>query len=204
MSVIPMRSQPDPAQPQQRRGRLILLGLFVFFALPLLVVMLMVKFQWHPPGKSHGTLLGASQALTMPAGLMSSDGNPLDQTLWRDRWSLVYNTSACEATCEDQLHTMRQLHASLGKDIGRMQRVLVATQADMATLQSRYPDLVAIIQPPEPVQAFRQQFVVQGQAREGLYLVDPLGNLILYFDNNLAPADIRKDIGRLLAYAWAG
>ena len=37
-----------------------------------------------------------------------------------------------------------------------------------------------------------------------IYLVDPLGNLMMSFGDDVPPADIRKDITRLMAYSWAG
>jgi len=45
----------DPVQ--QRKGRMIFLLLAIFFTVPLLVVVAMIKFDWRPTGKSYGQLI---------------------------------------------------------------------------------------------------------------------------------------------------
>jgi hypothetical protein len=37
-----------------------------------------------------------------------------------------------------------------------------------------------------------------------IYLVDSLGYLMMSYPANMALADVRKDITRLLRYSWAG
>src|SRR5690606_21028413 len=127
--------------------------------------------------------------------------------LLKNKWSMVYVAHHCEAACEERLHIMRQLHASLAKDINRVQRILVATDADFQGLHQQYQDMVMLNRPESEVTALRVQFdvaVIPVGSRIRIYLVDPLGNLIMSFSDKIAPADIRKDMVRLLAYSWAG
>lgn len=181
--------------------------LLLFFAVPLLLVTLMHEFNWHPQGSSYGELITPARPLQMPAGLQDASGNALSAALWRDKWSMVYIAEQCAAACQQRLHGMRQLHVSLAKDIERIQRVLISPGANTAQLRQEYPDLVLIQQPVAAVTSLSRQFDLHGTPAAGsqrLYLVDPLGNIMMSFPANVSDADVRKDISRLLRYSWAG
>jgi len=113
----------------------------------------------------------------------------------------------CDKSCRDNLHGMRQLHASLAKEIDRMQRVwLIAgrpSPAEVEALQQEYPDLVILVE----AGALTGQFDLPNMtaADSGrIYLVDPLGHLIMSYPQNSNPYGMRKDLMRLLTYSWAG
>ncbi len=189
------------------RGRWVLILLFLFFAVPLLLVTLMHELDWHPQGSSYGELIAPARPLHMPPGLQDADGKPLDSALWRDKWSIVYIADECSSTCQQRLYGMRQLHVSLAKDIDRIQRVLISPAKDAALLLQQYPDLVLIHQPESGLTSLSRQFDLNGiPATTGnrLYLVDPLGNIMMSFPPTVSDADVRKDISRLLRYSWAG
>lgn len=191
----------------KRRGRWMLLLLFVFFALPLLLVVAMHKYDWHPQGNSRGELISPPRLLRMPPQLLDAHGAAVKQELWHDKWSMVYIANDCQQACNERLYTMRQLHASLAKDIGRVQRVLLTPSSSLDGIQQQYPDLIILNQPAAELAILRQQFDLPGVpsgSEDRVYLVDPLGNLMMSYPANVAVADIRKDLIRLLAYAWAG
>jgi cytochrome oxidase Cu insertion factor (SCO1/SenC/PrrC family) len=199
--------QDNAAEPNRSRGRWILLLLFAFFAVPLLAVVAMHKFDWHPQGNSHGELVKPARKLQMPAHLLDVHGLAVKPELWQDRWSMVYIADDCEKACADRLYTMRQLHATLAKDIERVQRVLIAPSGQLQALQKQYPDLLILTGPNEELPDLRKQFDLAGVpagSNDRIYLVDPLGNLMMSFPDTIAVSDIRKNIQRLLAYAWAG
>lgn len=181
------------------RGRGMLLLLFIFFAAPLLLVLLMHQYDWHPQGSSRGEML-APHPLSLPPDLQNTSGAPVSKAIWDARWSMVLVSTDCAADCQQRLHQMRQLQVSLAKDVERVQRVLVASQAPVQVLLAQYPDLHIFHQPASAIAALQQQFV----RGPGLYLVDPLGNVMMFYAPELPAADIRKDMTRLLRYAWAG
>ncbi len=194
-------------QLRRPRGRWMLLLLFIFFAAPLVLVTLMHKLDWHPAGGSRGDMLAPARPLVLPAGLMGSEGQAVSDALFKDKWSMVYIAGQCDATCKARLHDMRQIHASLAKHIPRVQRVLLTAEQDVTALKSLYPDMVVLNQPQTQRDALARQFDLP-EAAAGLaqrvYLVDPLGNLMMSYAPMVAAGDIRKDLNRLLAYAWAG
>ena len=217
---IQITSQDKAASPETRsRGRWILLLLLVFFAVPLLLVVVMHQYDWHPQGSSHGELIAPARQVAMPAGLLSASGQPINPEMWRDKWSMVYIADECAAVCLQRIHSMRQLHVSFAKDIERMQRVLITNSRETAALQQQYPDLVIINQSDSAIADLVRQFsAASSELSSGntssdaqpllpgnqLYLVDPLGNLMMRFPASVPDADVRKDISKLLRFSWAG
>lgn len=194
-------------QEKQRRGRKVFMLMVVFFVVPIIVVIMMYKFNWKPNGASLGELVTPARLLNNPADLKNSEAATLTPQLWKDRWSIVYVADECQKNCLAKLHDMRQLHASLYKDIDRTQRVLITTTQNVAAIKHDYPDLIVINQPDTAVLNLSEQFRINGEnatKSNRLYLVDPLGHLMMSYQPKVPLADVRKDIARLLRYSWAG
>lgn len=192
---------------QQRRGRLMLLCMLIFFVTPIIAVIAMYKMDWRPKGESIGELVVPAKLLTMNYALMSSDGTVVQPDLWKDKWSMVYIAGSCQAICKDKLHNLRQLHVSLYKEIPRMQRVLITTSQDVMQLKQDYPDMLILNQPATEITALSDQFNVNNElsmTADRIYLVDPLGHFMMSYAPASDPALIRKDITRLMRYSWAG
>jgi len=192
---------------QQRKGRLMLLCMLIFFITPIIAVIAMYKMDWRPKGESIGELVVPAKLLTMNYALMSSDGSVVQPDLWKDKWSMVYIAGNCEATCKDKLHNIRQLHVSLYKEIPRMQRVLITTSQDVKQLKQDYPDMLVLNQPATEITALTDQFNVNNESSmtaDRIYLVDPLGHFMMSYAPATDLALIRKDITRLMRYSWAG
>ena len=191
----------------QRKGRKVFLLMLVFFIVPIIVVISMYKLNWKPNGVSLGELVNPPRLLSSSVELKRDDGSFLPAQFWKEKWSVVYVTDACEQTCIEKLHNMRQLHASLYKDSDRAQRILITTTQDVAKIKRDYPDLIVINQPVKNVISFSEQFMVNGEntaTGNRLYLVDPLGHLMMSYHSTVPLADVRKDVTRLLRYSWAG
>lgn len=191
----------------QRKGRKVFLLMLVFFIVPIIVVIMMYKLNWKPSGASIGELVSPARLLNSSKELKSNEGLVLPAKFWKEKWSVVYVAADCEKACLDKLHDMRQLHVSLYKDIDRAQRVLITTSQDVANIKRDYPDLIVINQPTANVLNFVRQFQIDGEntvSSNRLYLVDPLGHLMMSYQSKVPLADVRKDITRLLRYSWAG
>ena len=191
----------------QQKGRKVFLLMLTFFIVPIIVVILMFKLNWKPSGASLGELVTPPRLLNTPTELKTDDAKQITPQLWKEKWSIVYVAAECEKACLDKLHDMRQLHVSLYKDIERTQRVLITTTADVGQIKHNYPDLIVINQPVADVVHLSQQFQINGDnvtSGNRLYLVDPLGHLMMSYQPSVPLADVRKDVTRLLRYSWAG
>ncbi|MDI1309685.1 MAG: hypothetical protein PSV17_09670 [Methylotenera sp.] len=191
----------------QSKGRKVFMLMVVFFVVPVLVVILMYQFNWKPNGRSLGELVNPPRLINSPNQLSDDKGSELTEQFWINKWSIVYVADQCEQTCLDKLHDLRQLHASLYKDIQRAQRVLITNTQDISKIKNDYPDLIVINKPIASVSNLAQEFQINAEnplVSNRIYLVDSLGYLMMSYPASFPLADIRKDITRLLRYSWAG
>ncbi len=196
----------DPLMAQQRRGRLMLIALAIFFMVPILVVMLMQHFNWKPAGRVYGELLAPPRMVVIDEALVTDDGKSASK-FWQDKWNMMYVTDDCQSECMNRLHDMRQLQVSLYKDIARAQRILLTTSQEVASIKTAYPDMLIINQPSGAAGKLAKQFNIgeENALQSGrLYLIDPLGYIMMSYPASAKAADIRKDLVRLLKSSWAG
>ncbi len=183
----------------QQRGRWVLFGMVLFFAAPIVIVLLMHFYNVHPTGASHGVLVAEAKPLLLPTSAAVEQNK-----LWQDKWNLLYVAERCEAQCQQKITEMRQIHASLEKDIPRVQRVLITAQPTEASIKQQFPDLVIISDTATNTQVWQQITHLTQSQEVSIYLVDPFGNLAMRFPPSLPAKDVRKDLLRLLKYSWAG
>lgn len=191
----------------QKRGRIVLLSMFLFFVLPLVIVLAMHQYGWHPQGDSLGELIEPARVLQVSPNLKDAKGRVVTIDMLKDKWSMVFISESCDHTCAERLYSMRQLHVALAKDIDRVQRVWITQNQEVTAIQAQYPDMLIINQPSDALATFTKKFEIAGQDVQHsnqIYLVDPLANLMMRYPNTAQPKEIFKDITKLLKYAWAG
>ena len=110
------------------RSRLSLLLLLAFFAAPVVLAWLAfyVFPEWRPAGTSnHGQLITPLRPL--PAFEVETlSGDRIDETFLRGKWTLVYLVQgACAEPCVRQLYNLRQVRLAQGKNIDRVQRLML-------------------------------------------------------------------------------
>jgi len=182
-------------------GRMLFL-LAAVFVLPFLIGTGLFWSGWRP-GKfsNYGELL--QPARDLPAeGLKHADGKPFPNTALLGKWLLVLPVKGvCEAICLKNLQQMQQVHIALNKDQNRLQRVLISSEAAAtATLQTRFPDLVLGVTPNDPAgQAWQRALEGSGQT---VYIVDPLGKVMMRYAEPGEMRGVLKDLERLLKYSW--
>jgi hypothetical protein len=114
----------------------------------------------------------------------------------RGKWVLVsFDAAACDAYCEKKLYYMRQARRAQGKEMERLERLWVLTdggtpRADLVTEGTRWTSLRFEGFPGEP--------------RDHIYVVDPLGNLMMRFPRDPDPSRMIKDLQRLLKLSRFG
>lgn len=178
---------------------LLMLG---FFAAPILAAWL-AYFGWHPDKhKNYGSLLTVAP-LTHAQGTLV-EGAPFGLDALKGKWLMVYvGGAACDATCQKQLYYMRQARLVLGKDQDRVERVWVLsdTAAPDPVLLKSHTGLRVW----RPAQSgFLQQFPAVRTGEQHIYIVDPLGNLMMRFPENLEPKAMIKDLKLLLKASQIG
>lgn len=116
----------------------------------------------------------------------------------RGKWVMVtFDDAACDAYCEKKLYYMRQVRRAQGKDQGRVERLWVITDSGKPRAE-----LLAAIEGTHLSRGSPGDF--PGEPRQHIYLVDPLGNLMMRFPRDPDPSRMLKDLQRLLKYSRIG
>ena len=186
-------------------GRKILLGMAVIFVLPFTIAATLHLLNVHPSSHSYGELVNPPQPLQTVL-LHDAQGKAVTPQQWLKKWTVVtVATSACTEPCQAQIHLLKQVNIALDKDAHRVQRILmmpIAASAEAtAALQKQYPDLVILSGADAETIKFASQF--KGTAGS-VYLVDPLGNLMMRYPQNMNPKGMLTDLKKLLKNSWAG
>ena len=187
---------------QPKKGRLQLALIAAVFLGPLLIAALLY-FQGAPLQPAGRTNHGA---LLEPHINVREELSDLQIGENRDSsWLLLYsNPGLCDDDCRIALYTLRQSRLMLGKEMDRLQRVFL--HGDTA------PDTVFVAEEHQGL------ITIEGGSLTGLlnnkrpadlpaggyFLIDPLGNLVMYFRPDFDPADMVDDIKHLLRLSRIG
>jgi len=139
-------------------------------------------FGWSPGGASnYGELLDPRPV---------SGFDPL-----RGKWVLVsFDAAACDAYCEKKLYFMRQVRRAQGKEMDRVERIWVVTDGGKPRAE-----LLPGIEGTRFAEWSAESF--PGKATDHIYLVDPMGNLMMRFPREPDPSKMIRDLQRLLKYS---
>ncbi|MFV1972669.1 MAG: SCO family protein [Thiohalobacterales bacterium] len=167
---------------------------------------------WRPGGLTNkGMLVHPARPLDLPADIMI--GNESVNDYLQGLWTLVYIGDAdCDAVCNENLYKMRQIRIAQNENMNRVQRLFMVTgeaipEALTALLEKDYPDMDVL--PVSPVQEaqFAPYFLIDDapmQGAERVYIIDPLGNLMMYYPQGADPGGMLKDLKKLLKYSKIG
>ena len=180
----------------QHGNRQTLYILMVMFFLPVAVAFyLYYGSDWRPVGQTnHGELFNPARPL------------PEDAKALRGKWSLVYvGNGACDADCRESLIFARQTRLSLNQEMQRVERIFIATGecCDRLYLESVHAGLKVVEVPDAAASALVQAFPEKDRGHT-LFVVDPLGNLVLAYDVHQAPKGLLTDLKKLLKLSHIG
>ena len=160
----------------------------------------------RPEGRRNfGELIDPQRPLPALA-TQTLDGKSGELTALKNQWLLLSVAGgACDTRCEQNLYFQRQLRESLGREKERLDRVWLVND-DMAVRQALLPALAsATVLRVQPADLARWLEPVPGKRlQDHLYLVDPLGNLMMRFPADMdaeAAAKAKRDLDRLLRAA---
>jgi hypothetical protein len=175
------------------------------------------------PALSLPRVIGAAGA-PGASGVPGAGGVPgaAGADLFKGKWTLLYRgPGLCTATCRTELYDTRQVRAALRVN-DRLQRVFVAEGdcCDMEFLRTQHPDLITVRATREaaPLLALleRGSGGDAGAARpsateagnpggtDRIYLIDPLGNLMMWYPPGAPPKGMLEDLKRLLGLSHVG
>jgi hypothetical protein len=188
------------------RGRRQFLIIAAVFLLPVAVAFALYYGKlWRPAGSSSkGALITPAQPLEV-AGLRYTDGKPADASALKGKWTLLYiGDGACDADCRTALVFARQSRLALNDEMTRVQRIFLATEHCCANeyFSAEHPGLIALDASAPEAQKLLAQFPPD-RARS-LFIIDPLGNLMMRHDASHTTKDLLSDLKKLLKLSHIG
>ena len=194
-----MTDTPKPPIPPEARakGRRTLLLLALVVIAPVIASYSAYYFFPREQRTNYGELLAT------PAPALAgtrADGQPFALAQLKGKWVLAAGApGACDAACTGALHATRQARTIQGREMERVQRVWLVTDDGVPdpALLAQHPDMLVVHVPRSTAAA-----LPAGAAR--IYLIDPLGNLVLAFPADPDIRKVAKDIERVLKASRIG
>ncbi|ULQ47145.1 hypothetical protein JN531_002400 [Flagellatimonas centrodinii] len=192
------------------KGRVQFLLLAALFAAPLIAawVLYFVRPDWQPQGRTnYGALVQPVQALPESLAWVDAEGTAQGYALVRGRWSLVMPVGdSCDEICATRVHDYRQMRLLLNEKRLRVQRLLLATAPEAlpelkAQLAADNPQM-HLLAPSSPDDVAASHF--SGQPAGSVFVVDPLGNVMMVFPPDPDLKKVLRDIKRLLRLSQVG
>jgi len=183
-------------------GKLKLLLIALVFLGPLVLSFVLYYFvdDWRPVGSTENGIL-LTPVLLPDGPLLPVDSSPR----FRDKWTLVaVGYGQCDDICQKMLYESRQIRRSLGKEMSRVQRIFIINRMLPAldSLQSEHPDLIIVTELSDSAAGFLD---AAGNSNPGdIYLVDPIGNLMMRFPTSTGMKGIKEDLVHLLKASRIG
>ena len=186
----------------KNRKKLILV--VAIFLLPIMASYF-AYYVWNPQGAvgNYGELI-SPVTLSETITLAKLEGGETTLKELRGKWILVQvDAGACDAACEQKLYAMRQVRLMQGREQDRVVRLWLVTDNvapnplvkqkidNMLLLKDASGALIAKL--PAPI-----------NAKQHIYFIDPLGNLMMRWPANADIKRMHKDIQRLLKYSQIG
>ena len=204
----------DPSKPTDsaiKHGRWKLLAVLLVCAAPL-IGSYFTYYVIKPTSRTnYGELLDPRQFPIPPLGITTLDGKPSGLDAYKGKWIMLQvGSSDCDPSCRDKLTAMRQQRLMQGKEADRLERVWLATDAQpLDTMLLREFDGTHMLRVQAGALATWLPVEPGAKASDYMYLIDPLGNLMMRFPKDFN-ADVeqrnkvKKDIGKLLKASAIG
>lgn len=203
------------AQSQPQKRPWVLYAIVLGTALPVLAAYLFHYYAsvWQPGSQTvnRGVLLSPPLNI-QNFKLLDRAGQPFFKEEFPGKWLILQIASdECGEPCQVRRHELRQVHVALGKEMTRVNRLLVQgredrnfvddqqTKENEPPLRVAYGDLLEIRHHLAQIDALRS-----GEVSELVFLVDPLGNIMMYYTPTHRGKDLLKDLQKLLKASQIG
>jgi cytochrome oxidase Cu insertion factor (SCO1/SenC/PrrC family) len=139
--------------------------------------------------------------------LKDEKGTLIPEKTLRFKWRLIsFVGSECDESCNSRLYDSRQIHKSLAKDRHRVLRMIVHLDAPTSALnsliESEYPNALNVFGDDKVISSALGE---SAKIRENeIYIMDPMGNIMMRFTQDQANKDFQKDLRKLLKASQIG
>lgn len=177
------------------------------FLLPAIIAYGYFFFGDRPSVASNGELIDPVHDIES-FGLSDETGSVLDREALTPKWRMYYFVdSTCNENCQKNLFNMRQINVALGKNKNRVEHVVVHMNKPgdelIKLLETDFTKTIRV-HAKKDTTTLDQNLIQEVSSGQYIYLMDPLGNVMMRFSEQLNPKMILKDINKLLKISRIG
>ncbi|KQY18767.1 MULTISPECIES: SCO family protein [Massilia] len=193
----------------RKRGRWMLWLVLLVCASPMIASYFTYYVIKPEKRNNYGTLID-QRAHPVPAMATTTlDGRPQALEQFKGKWvMLMVGPGACPDSCRKQLFALRQLRLMQGKEADRIERVwLITDREPLDTLIIREYDGTHMLRADGATVASWLPADTGTTPADHIYLIDPLGHLMMRFPKDPQLQEVRKvykDINKLLKASAVG
>jgi cytochrome oxidase Cu insertion factor (SCO1/SenC/PrrC family) len=187
------------------RGLTPLWAMIAVFAAPVIAAWFFyLNPELLPSGRSNrGELIEPVVPLFAEIDFWNPQGEPFDSSTLAGKWTLLYLANGhCGEDCRGRLLDMRQIRLALGESRFSVERLLVVNGGDVAdpvdTLSGEHGGPRVALTDADGRARLRELLAAGDHGFHGLYILDPMGNLMMRYAPQAPAKDTLKDMERLL------
>lgn len=183
----------EKIQKSNRRKFLLLLALM---CAPVVISYTLYFLEYRPESKHYGDLIPIVKVIG--AGTNQSDNTILRMKDLHGKWILVtIDSGYCDEACQEKLYFMRQVRLVQGKEKHRIERLWLINDNAIpdAELVKQYEGTLFVNAKDSEIPGFIE---TRESQTKHIYLIDPIGNLMMRFPENVDGTKMGHDIKRLL------
>ncbi len=195
---------------QQKKNRIIILALFGMTIIPFLIAYGLKENPSLVKGRTNYGQLIIPPVTTERSELTGFDRFSSDNIEeLKGRWLIVnvIPTKECNEICLDAIHKTRQLQLMMNKDLIRTRRIVLLLGDTVPDIANRWwqDDKVLLRMKPSSTFVKKIADIRAGKIPDGLlFLMDPLGNLMMQYEPGFDPYKVKSDLTHLLKFSQIG
>ncbi|MBC3918513.1 cytochrome C oxidase subunit I [Undibacterium sp. CY18W] len=195
---------------QTSRGRWKLLMVLAVCAAPMIFSYL-AYYVIKPSGRTnYGSILDPRnypmpKIAGRPLGASATDP-VVGLDAYKGKWIMLQvDSGACAEACQKRMYDIRQLRVAQGKEMDRIERVwLITDDVAIDTALIRQFDGARMLKVDPAVLKAWLPTESSTQISDHIYMIDPIGNLMMRFPKDADPNKIKKDLSKLLRASAIG
>lgn len=197
---------------KKQNQKTIILLLLAFIAPVLAAYLVYINMGEVGKTRNNGELIMPPRPLN-DLHLNTLQGRPFGFEQLKGNWHLVYiGNGPCDKACRDRLSMMHQTRMGQGKAMSRVRLLYIAADksgtANSDKLRKDYARLTVLTGKKEnitkTIQLFETDAATNIRAEHLIFMIDPLGNLMMRYKSDVRLIGIIKDLEHLLKISQIG
>lgn len=195
---------------QQKKNRRTILLLFSMTIVPFCIAWYMSSnLSWVGNGTNQGQLITPVVTTETSEFIGYDEFSTRNMGELKGHWVLinVLPNSTCNTLCLDSIHNTKQLRLMMSKDISRIRRVaLILSDVNESVAKAWWKDDIRLLRSKpsdslvQKLKKIRKAGILEGM----IFLMDPLGNLMMQYEPGFDPYKVKRDLGKLLRISQIG